>query len=1273
MWFFRLCFIALFFTCFGEKPSDRARQQIVFTVSTLIPPSSSQYADGDQTTARIKEPCAVVALSNGSLIFSDCGGHSIRLITGSVAANSVVVTTIAGSAPPSILNTLKNARGTNARFNTPCGLAANTDESALYIADYGNNVIRQMTLDHYDVTTFVGTGAENYENSPGQVSFHGPRGLAFADSNTLLVADEQNHVIRQINVGTGHVSTLAGVDPSPGAPTCKWADGSATASRFCFPHSLAVVSESIVYVGETSRVRRISMEGIVTVSSLSGSSASGYVDGQGSARFNGLYGIVATSWGSLLLCDQGNEALRLVPQMGEPTVTTVAGAPPPVSSFGWTDGIGTVSRFFWPRGIVEHSNNVFIVMDGGQSAIRVVTVSNRTAGDTESPTVIASPSLSHHYSHSLSPTSRSLRMSTDLTMSASHRSRSISQSGLSGSYKSGQASASSNSYSAFFTASSPTGSQQQQTPSGGARLSPTSSARSHSPALGTSSFTALFTRPPHRTLSLAPTKSKSERPSLSRPTQQTLSIIGPRSRSRSLFLSLPSSISLLPSTSLLVTSRTRMFSPTASCEPARLETLLPQVVAVEALLKSDVNLTLTISPSFHCYNKSASSCVEVTWAVLKAVYKINSTTLVVAIAAPETVSVTQDHYVEVTVLSTAFQCQVAPVKATVVVRVPASAVSAAVKQSAQTAAVAASSLSSALSTPMMAMQQVRLNAIFALASCTFSHSAELDVLASPSRLGFGDAQGQYYRGAVLGNLGIVVGFCAFVCAVGVGVHLLRKVDSAAQLAAPSFWWTLQYVAFPGVAAIPLALLSQGTVGASVALLRHGSGTFQDVAVAVAGLCAMLGCLFGCIACICQREFDATFELFCSSHEGPSSIKRILTLWVDGTGKWRDTGSGFKNRFKHIFADYRVNMQFFFSVELFFSMCLGVLDGLKPDNQSGCNTVAVGTMIVLLAALIVVVATRPYYSPLTQLYAIFMAGSSLFCAVCFAVGNYASSSEFTDVAEYVTTTAMFIGLAKTLVDLLQFSWWMRKHTRRLLSHWHQTRGPAATNVRFDVDSLGVLEIPPSAASDLDAAELHEVPSSGGGGAAELHEEPTRTTGTYEPTAESLLLERLLTDGGQAANTCSGGAHSLRDGTGHEEEAELVASTQFLTESFHGTEISTTKPCAVNPEVPLTDSGSSGGDPLNGNPPEFVKEDSTQDELRTEPYSPSDDVARSHAITQEENAEENCADLVGLPLRGDNDNGGVDVDELDALLGMGPTDASQLLMAPADTAREEDSIL
>jgi sugar lactone lactonase YvrE len=142
-----------------------------------------------------------------------------------------------------------DGRGTSAMFANPSALAFDNSGN-VFIADEGNQRIRKLTPAG-DVTTFAGSGVHGFFDGSGtQAQFRGPRGLAFDSEGNLYIADVGNRRIRKVTPD-GNVSTVAG----SGAE--GFTDGEATSASFVAPTGVAVDVAGNIYVADKTRIRVI--------------------------------------------------------------------------------------------------------------------------------------------------------------------------------------------------------------------------------------------------------------------------------------------------------------------------------------------------------------------------------------------------------------------------------------------------------------------------------------------------------------------------------------------------------------------------------------------------------------------------------------------------------------------------------------------------------------------------------------------------------------------------------------------------------------------------------------------------------------------------------------------------------------------------------------------------------------------------------------------------------------------------------------------------------
>ncbi len=226
-------------------------------VSTLAGTAGSAgTTNGTGTAARFNTPLGIAADRAGSggaainIWVADTQNHTIRQI---VVATGVV-TTLAGTSGNSGTT---NGTGAAALFNHPDGIVSNAGGTTLYVADTFNHLIRQITVSSGTVVTLAGSGTAGATDATGtSATFNNPQGLALDTTETnVLVADTFSQVIRSVAISSGVVTTIAGQANTSGST-----NGLSSSARFNFPSAVVRdASTNSTYVIDTNNqlIRRL--------------------------------------------------------------------------------------------------------------------------------------------------------------------------------------------------------------------------------------------------------------------------------------------------------------------------------------------------------------------------------------------------------------------------------------------------------------------------------------------------------------------------------------------------------------------------------------------------------------------------------------------------------------------------------------------------------------------------------------------------------------------------------------------------------------------------------------------------------------------------------------------------------------------------------------------------------------------------------------------------------------------------------------------------------
>ena len=333
-------------------------------------PGGTGITDGTNYAARFNNPYGVAVDSAGNIYVADTYSCTIRKV--SPSGTNWVTTTIAGLA-----NGASWADGTNgaARFNLPYSVASDRAGN-LYVADYGNHVIRKVTPvgTNWVASTLAGSSSigGTADGTNGNARFGSPYDVKVDRAGTLYVTDAFNNTIRKVAPsGTNWVvTTLAGSVSGD----CGSTDGTNRTATFCAPGGLAVDGATNLYVADAGnntirKIRPVGTNWVVTT--LAGLALnSGSADGtNSSARFNAAAGVTVDNATNLYVADTGNSTIRKIVPVGTNWVTSTIGGV--VGTYAFKDGTNSSAWFSFPAGVVVDSAGLLYLADRGNSVVRL--------------------------------------------------------------------------------------------------------------------------------------------------------------------------------------------------------------------------------------------------------------------------------------------------------------------------------------------------------------------------------------------------------------------------------------------------------------------------------------------------------------------------------------------------------------------------------------------------------------------------------------------------------------------------------------------------------------------------------------------------------------------------------------------------------------------------------------------------------------------------------------------------------------------------------------
>ena len=185
----------------------------------------------------------------------------------------------------------------------------------MYIVDYGTHTVRQVDVKTGVISTIAGTGEEGFSGDGGlaiKAKLSKPHSIAFDSTGGMYIADIGNHRIRKVDLKTGIITTFAG----NGERTMPMQNGIASDKTGVFgPRALAVEGRTLwVALREGHSIWKIDIDQ-KKWQRVAGTGKKGYSGDGGSAlkaTLSGPKGISIGRNGKVAIADTENHAIRLI-------------------------------------------------------------------------------------------------------------------------------------------------------------------------------------------------------------------------------------------------------------------------------------------------------------------------------------------------------------------------------------------------------------------------------------------------------------------------------------------------------------------------------------------------------------------------------------------------------------------------------------------------------------------------------------------------------------------------------------------------------------------------------------------------------------------------------------------------------------------------------------------------------------------------------------------------------------------------------------------------
>lgn len=255
----------------------------------------------------------------------------------------------------------------------PGKVTADATSSKLFVTDSNNNrvLILKMSENGVDVSVedVIGSGKEGKKDgSYPDAEFFRPQGIAY-NNGKLYVADTENHLLREIDLNTKQVTTIAGL----GYESQKWgyANGKALETALNSPWDLVLIDDALyVAMAGSHQLWKMDLK-TNEIGTYAGSGNENINDGNFSESALAQPSGITTDGMKLYFADSEVSGVRSADLDPNGKVSTIVGVG--LFDFGDIDGVGSKVRLQHPLGIAyNHADRLLYIADTYNNKIKVI-------------------------------------------------------------------------------------------------------------------------------------------------------------------------------------------------------------------------------------------------------------------------------------------------------------------------------------------------------------------------------------------------------------------------------------------------------------------------------------------------------------------------------------------------------------------------------------------------------------------------------------------------------------------------------------------------------------------------------------------------------------------------------------------------------------------------------------------------------------------------------------------------------------------------------------